>query len=90
MLVTLSLIDGWVSELNIMRSSIATGFFSDRSRLVSVGLNCCTCKRFGDVSKESIWPGHAWRQGPRRSGSPTDMGYMDGMDLGYNNALRRG
>ncbi|MGD2158112.1 MAG: hypothetical protein PVG14_06535 [Anaerolineales bacterium] len=81
-LVTLSLIDGWVCELNIV-DFLRHGFFSDKSQLVA--WDSITAHPKGLVKIKDVF---GKTRMMTRSGEiriPYRHGIVHGMDLGYNN-----
>jgi hypothetical protein len=81
-LVTLSLIDGWVNELNIIDFQ-RLGFFSERSRLVAWDSIAAHPK--GLVKLQEVFGKTRMMTRTEAISIPYRHGIMHGMDLGYNN-----
>lgn len=81
-LVVLSLIDGWVSELNIIDFQ-RHGFFSEKSQLVAWDSMAAHPK--GLVKLQKIFSKSRMRTRTEEIRIPYRHGIVHGMDLGYNN-----
>jgi len=81
-LTTLSLIDGWVSELNIIDFQ-RHGFFSEKSRLVA--WDSISAHPKGLVKLQEVFGKSRMMTRTEAITIPYRHGIMHGMDLGYNN-----
>jgi hypothetical protein len=81
-LVTLSLIDGWVSELNIIDFQ-RHGFFSEKTRLVA--WDSISAHPKGLVKLQEVFGRSRMMTRTEAISIPYRHGIMHGMDLGYNN-----
>ena len=81
-LVILSLIDGWVSELNIVDFQ-RLGFFADKSELVA--WDSMTAHPKGLVKLKKVFSIHGLITRSEEIKIPYRHGIMHGMDLGYDN-----
>jgi len=81
-LITLSLIDGWVSELNIIDFH-RHGFFSEKSQLVAWDSIAAHPK--GLVKLQKVFGRSRMMTRTEEIRIPYRHGIMHGMDLGYNN-----
>jgi len=81
-LVTLSLIDGWVSELNIIDFH-RHGFFSEKSKLVA--WDSISAHPKGLMKLKEVFNKSRLRTRTEEITIPYRHGIMHGMDFGYNN-----
>lgn len=81
-LVTLALIDGWVSELNIVDFQ-RQGFFSEKSRLIAWDSVAAHPK--GLVKLQEVFGKSRMMTRTEEIHIPYRHGIVHGMDLGYNN-----
>lgn len=81
-LVTLALIDGWVSELNIIDFQ-RQGFFSEKSRLIAWDSVAAHPK--GLVKLQDVFGRSRMMTRTEEIQIPYRHGIVHGMDLGYNN-----